>query len=486
VLLAIIFISAGLIFGYWYRGKQLADRAWQYYYEGRAVEALAMYEVINRQYPITWGPFEDVTAHARYLEPELRDYLHASGLNTKGQRKEAILAYEMFLDEHFPYGWGSNLYLSLAREALVTLSLDEVEYLQKQGEYKNALEMYKTLLDFQVHGGCDPGGDYDIWGNACQHADEVTEQVKSKVREKLPQVFIEWQVDPKWQQDIQDFILQYQAIINSQPGLIPSGTVENTLKTAYRVWAEKITTHNDFDAGVEGYREAMESYPTNVPREPIEEILAEMYGIWAVHLRENGNYEKAVNNYELILEEFPGTSSGLEAQEKLAQTFAEWAYTLRQEGKYKEAIEKYQHILTEFPDTSIVDEVKRLIAEAQTEYDVWKEITRANPVANFPPEVKRDDEGKWSWRITFEETGGKIGYTLSGEGWIIDQNGGKWGPWGMAINRGTVEVPPGGKVEDSYSSRGDEFVGGHAEFLWVGEDENGHYIEIVEQVYLLP
>lgn len=197
-------------------------------------------------------------------------------------------------------------------------------------------------------------------------------------------------------------------------------------------------------------------------------------------------YEEAIDKYKLILSEFPANRYGSIVKDEMAETYAAWANELRQEAKYKEAIDKYQQILNELPNTSIAEEINRLITETQAEYETWRENTKAIYVVNFPPEVSPDEEGKWIWTTTFEEAGGQIGYTLSGEGWIIDINGDKWGPWGFSIDRGPVEVPPGGKGEDTYWLRGDQFIDGYAEFLWQGEDENGHQIEIIERIHLLP
>jgi len=98
--------------------------------------------------------------------------------------------------------------------------------------------------------------------------------------------------------------------------------------------------------------------------------------------------------------------------------------------------------------------------------------------------------GKWSWSTKFTETGGKVGYKLTGYGWIYNAKGSKYGVklnyqpgGGRRIGRGSVTLKPGGKASDSYWLRGN-FVGGHALFTWTGEDAGGHKIRLVERVDL--
>ncbi|MCG9479258.1 MAG: ankyrin repeat domain-containing protein [Actinomycetia bacterium] len=106
---------------------------------------------------------------------------------------------------------------------------------------------------------------------------------------------------------------------------------------------------------------------------------------------------------------------------------------------------------------------------------------------NYPPEVKRNSDNRWEWEIIFEETGGKIGYALNGEGYIMDAEGEKWVTEGKTqINRGKVTIAPGSKASDSYWLKSDNLTDGNAYFYWTGEDERGNLIEIYELVHLRP
>lgn len=121
----------------------------------------------------------------------------------------------------------------------------------------------------------------------------------------------------------------------------------------------------------------------------------------------------------------------------------------------------------------------------------------AVPVIEYPEELMgylSSGRVKWSWTTRFKETGGSVGYTVTGEGYISDYEGHRWYPVGGGyIQRGTVEVPAGGTASDSYwvscGSGGIggcfPFVGGYAVFWWEGEDENGNPIDLVEKVDLV-
>lgn len=113
---------------------------------------------------------------------------------------------------------------------------------------------------------------------------------------------------------------------------------------------------------------------------------------------------------------------------------------------------------------------------------------KAIVVIEFPSTVEAyiDYSGRlrWEWTTTFKETGGKVGYKVKGEGWIIEREGYRWGP----INLGTIEVPPGGSNSNSFwcshfcDAALVDLVGGYATFTWKGEDTNGNQISVTEKV----
>lgn len=147
---------------------------------------------------------------------------------------------------------------------------------------------------------------------------------------------------------------------------------------------------------------------------------------------------------------------------------------------YKKAKEEdwhnwYEKYLKECPNG-------KHVKEAKARLDFLK-ANRAVVVAEFPKVVY--SSSRWSWVTVFKETGGKVGFRVSGSGWVVDKKGDRYGPSGGSISRGQpVKVPPGGSGSDSYWCRGPAFVDGHASFTWTGEDAGGHRISIREVVQL--
>jgi len=318
--------------------------------------------------------------------------------------------------------WGD--YASLARESLAHLKLERAQSLHHDGEYAPAIDDYWSVLDL------DP------------MSSTAVEESQAQAIAAIPAVFLEWAGSLEQQGGHQEFTEMCGALLAEHP-------------------------------------DAMEENATRA-------ILAQVYGEWAAQLRKAAGYEEAIVKYQVILREYPDTPTGTLAAAILAEVYSEWAIQLREAEAFEEAIEKYQTILREYPDTPTAARVEAALAMTREELAAWREKTPAVPTAEFPKEVERDSDDRWSWATVFEETGGKVGYTLSGEGWIVDAEGDKYGPVGTKITRGSVTVPAGGRAEDSYWCAGDKFVDGYAVFTWSGEDDNGHPITIEEEIHLLP
>ena len=168
----------------------------------------------------------------------------------------------------------------------------------------------------------------------------------------------------------------------------------------------------------------------------------------------------------------------------------DWAQALKQEGNVLEFVDRCESILEEHPEilrASTGALAQAALDEGRAELPAWLAQNPAVPVLDLADEVKRDYKGLWVLTTRFREIGGKVGYTLSGSGWIIDAQGEKWQTWGLTeIRRGPVTVPAGGETENSYRLEGDPFVDGYAVFTWEGKDEGGHPITVEERVHLLP
>jgi tetratricopeptide (TPR) repeat protein len=218
-------------------------------------------------------------------------------------------------------------------------------------------------------------------------------------------------------------------------------------------------------------------------KESIPALLVE----WTEAVSQQGNYQEFADHCEQLFLENPEMLSNQELKNSVAQVYDDWAVFLRQAESYKAAIEVYETILRSYSETPTGELAQAALDDTRAELDTWLQENPAVPVAEFSPEMDRDFEDVWVLTTVFKETGGKVGYELSGSGWIIDAEGQRWGRWGLSrIGRGPVTVPAGGETESVYRLSGDSFIDGYAVFTWEGEDEGGHPITIEEKVHLLP
>lgn len=145
-------------------------------------------------------------------------------------------------------------------------------------------------------------------------------------------------------------------------------------------------------------------------------------------------------------------------------------------AKKKDWHTDYKNYLKRMPDGAHAAAAKQRLEFLTT--------NRAVVVLDVPDSVTTSTGGRWSWVTKFKETGGKVGFRLSGYGWVIDPKGRRWGPSGHRVSRGTVTVRPGGTASDSYWCRGATFRGGSVTVTWSGEDAGGHKLTLTERVRL--
>jgi hypothetical protein len=101
----------------------------------------------------------------------------------------------------------------------------------------------------------------------------------------------------------------------------------------------------------------------------------------------------------------------------------------------------------------------------------------------YAKEVGAPTNGRYMFKTFFRETGGKSGFKLTARDfYIMDPNGEKWSnSWSE-----TVEVQAGGVGEaDYWCDWSDHWAGGDFHCVWVGKDQAGNYISIVQIVRLL-
>jgi len=85
----------------------------------------------------------------------------------------------------------------------------------------------------------------------------------------------------------------------------------------------------------------------------------------------------------------------------------------------------------------------------------------------------------FQWKVTFRETGFKMGYKVEGKGWYYDNAGGAWGDnsYSGKTTEELIIKPGGAKTYDTWFS-GSEFVGGYILMNFTGEDAGGHPINV--------
>jgi len=136
----------------------------------------------------------------------------------------------------------------------------------------------------------------------------------------------------------------------------------------------------------------------------------------------------------------------------------------------------YEAYLEKFPNGANAEKAKKQLE--------WLRSNTAVVEIDYPKVIEQPG-GRWSWVTKFRETGGKIGFKISGSGYICDASGGRWGTYGSYIGRNEIVVKPGGTGSDNYWCDGGEshtFCNGKAFFEWRGEDAGGHLIYFVEEV----
>lgn len=312
-----------------------------------------------------------------------------------------------------------------------------------------------------------------------------------------------WGLDERLVRYAQDKVDELEGYLNAS-GLQQNGQVDEAI-AAYAAFLDE---HYAWRAGITPQRTPYYSLAASA--------LASLKPQQAQQYHESGDFAKATEVYVSMLalgalagDECSQFSSRAATMQRLCQeaeaaikesratalvaiptVMLDWAQALKQGGSYLEFVNRCESILEEHPEilrASTGALAQAALDEAHAELPAWLAENPAVPALDFADEVERDYEGVWVLATRFGEIGDKVGYTLSGSGWIIDAQGEKWQTWGlMEIRRGPVTVPAGGETENSYRLKGDSFVDGYAVFAWEGKDEGGHPITLEERVHLLP
>ncbi|MEI8190251.1 MAG: hypothetical protein WCI75_11100 [candidate division NC10 bacterium] len=247
----------------------------------------------------------------------------------------------------------------------------------------------------------------------------------------------------------------------------------------------------------EGYLEYLEKYPDG------ERVAAAVKGLDAIVFRKPEDRE-SFSAFDRYLRALPKDRDRiLAAMESLMFEWAERVGTVESrqryldrypEGAHRQAVQAglessqfnkareedwfsaYEEYLKKCPDGARAEEVRQRLA--------WLKDNPAQVEIEFPRIV--EGSGYWSWITAFKEKSGKSGFRLSGSGYILDINGGKWGTNGYQISRGTVQAKGGGTAKDDYWVRSSDhgLCNGEAVFEWVGQDAGGHPLRFDVRVRL--
>ncbi len=146
---------------------------------------------------------------------------------------------------------------------------------------------------------------------------------------------------------------------------------------------------------------------------------------------------------------------------------------------------RYEDYIAKYPNGQHVEKAR--------ERSAWLKANYAVVEVNFPSELEETESPYynlkrpfWRWETVLKETGGKVGFKVTGSGYILDSHGRKWVSAlsdNDNISRGEVFVHAGGTARAEYWIGNMEHVlcNGCAIFTWTGEDAGGHPIRIIEE-----
>jgi outer membrane protein assembly factor BamD (BamD/ComL family) len=243
----------------------------------------------------------------------------------------------------------------------------------------------------------------------------------------------------------------------------------------------RIAEESDFNAAkqsnsIDGYYSFLKKYPYGFYRHDAEKAIEKI------------DFDKIPTttfDYQMYLALHPNSNLKNEI-ENLIDDLMNW-----NEAKRVEWYSSYELYINASPNGSYIDSANQKIN--------WLKSQKAEYSIDFPSSVKGVDSKYsnvsspiFSWTISFQEHGGKIGYRIKGFGWYYDNNGIPNGIDNhLPINRGGEIVETGGLLigpgeKRSYSGMvsGSMFFNGSIQFNFIGEDAGGHSINIPVKIDL--
>lgn len=377
------------------------------------------------------------------------------------QRRDTIAAYQEFLKSHYNHKAAGKRLRQLMYEKAV-----------KTGNLEDWIAFYDK---YRSRGWTDDGKD--------------VEQMKENAKKEIERLLYQKIIASPTLELCEDYLDRYrdgphkqQVTIKMEPCLFEHAIQKNDTET-YLKYLEKYP---------EGYRDS--------------EIKKRLNDLIFTKLGEKEDFR----SFEKYLRLCPKNKASLLS--RMEPLMFDWA-------KRVNTIESYEKYIKEYPEGPSFDQARRLLGpllfkKAQDDdwYSSYEDYIKKCPNgANIQkakkriewlksskavvevdyPRVLEQPGGRWSWTTKFKETGGKIGYKVTGSGYIYDSEGDKWGigyGWSISVSsigRGTVNVPAGGTAKDSYwcgNAGRHTWCNGYALFTWSGEDAGGHPIKITEKV----
>ena len=333
---------------------------------------------------------------------------------------------------------------------------------------ENSIEAYSAYLDRH------PSGEFQQEAREKLREREYERAIAMKTRPVLEKFLDKYRWDKTELVEsasaaLEDLIF---AAIQTQPSLAECRSYLERFKDKFRsAKVRTIAEPLEYVAALK--KKTIETYDEYLERYPSEFHSAEIRGLREPIMFAQASKEKSVKAWEEYLANYPEGSHSKEAADLLEAAIFEEAVRNDWHSDFDRYMQKY-------PNGRFVEKAKERLG--------WLKARSASVDVIYPRELEESaspysNVGRpfWSWKTTFKETGGKIGYRVRGEGRIVDPRGRSWGN-GMSgtITREEVRVPAGGTGTDSYwfFSSDHGLCNSTMTVEWTGEDAGGHPISI--------
>lgn len=208
---------------------------------------------------------------------------------------------------------------------------------------------------------------------------------------------------------------------------------------------------------------------------------------------EQAETDNTLESYQMYMKTFPRGCFIEEARKRLARLHHEQDEEDWQQARRFNSIQSYQRYVQLHPQGKYFAEAQSKIENLQWSDEQAEkqraeiEKTRrtrsgnANVVLEYP-KVVHSVGLEYSWTTIFKEVGGQGGFELKATNFYIQApKGGKWSnSWTE-----TVRVEPGGSAKVNYwCDYSSNWAGGTYHTVWVGKDDAGNSIRIIQEVKL--